>query len=69
VLSSCVIDHENPFIREHAILCIKALLKDNAENQQLIASLEARKVVDDDAIREAGMQAEIVDGKLKLNKS
>lgn len=35
----------NPYIKEHAVMCLKFLLENNPENQALISSLEAREVV------------------------
>jgi hypothetical protein len=35
----------NPYIKEHAVMCLKFLLENNPENQALVSSLEAREVV------------------------
>ncbi|KAK7207947.1 spinocerebellar ataxia type 10 protein domain-containing protein [Myxozyma melibiosi] len=68
VLSQCNIDDNNPFIREYAILLIKNLLADNQENQDFVASLEAREAVTSDALHEAGYETSIIDGKVSLRK-
>lgn len=68
ILSNCIIDRNNPFIRERAILCIRYLLEGNAENQAFVAKLEAKEAVKEDDIDEAGYQTEFIDGKLKLKK-
>lgn len=68
ILSNCMIDRNNPFIRERAILCIRYLLEGNAENQAFVAKLEAKETVSEGAIDEAGYQTEFIDGKLKLKK-
>ncbi len=33
-------------IREHAVLCIKSLLKDNVENQKIVRQIQPKKIVD-----------------------
>ncbi|KAK9456675.1 spinocerebellar ataxia type 10 protein domain-containing protein [Dipodascopsis uninucleata] len=68
ILSQCNIDDNNPFIREYAILCIKGLLENNKENQDFVASLEARESLTSDVLREAGYEATIIDGKVALKK-
>jgi ataxin-10 len=40
VLSNCVIDDNNPFIKERAITCLKFLLANNSKNQQVVRELE-----------------------------
>lgn len=69
VLSNCIIDDDNPFLKERSILCLKFLLSGNSENQAFVESLEAKQVVNDDALREAGYEVDIVDGNVKLKKS
>lgn len=66
VLSNCVIDNNNPFIKEQAIVCLKYLLSKNPKNQQFVADLEAKKTVDDDVLQEVGYQVEVVDGKVTV---
>ncbi|RCK65148.1 Copper transport protein 86 [Candida viswanathii] len=68
VLSNCVIDNNNPFIKEQAIVCLKYLLAKNPQNQQFVADLEAKKSVDDDVLQEVGYQVEVVDGKVTVKK-
>lgn len=68
VLSNCVIDKNEPYIKERAIICIRFLLEKNAENQKFVAQLEAKKTYDEEALREVGYETEIIDGKLKLKK-
>ncbi|EGF83378.1 hypothetical protein BATDEDRAFT_84926 [Batrachochytrium dendrobatidis JAM81] len=66
VLSNCVIDDLNPYLREYALFAVRNLTKNNRENQMLIASLEARKVVPNEILTEMGVEAAIdpVTGKL-----
>ena len=68
VLSNCVIDENNPFIKEQAILCVKYLLDQNPKNQQFVANLEAKKTVDDSVLQEVGYKVDIVDGKVNIHK-
>ncbi|KAJ3029813.1 UNVERIFIED_CONTAM: Ataxin-10 [Siphonaria sp. JEL0065] len=41
VLSHCIIDESNPFVKEWAMFAIRNLCEGNAENQRLIESMEA----------------------------
>ncbi|GEQ66520.1 hypothetical protein JCM33374_g183 [Metschnikowia sp. JCM 33374] len=69
ILSNCVIDDNNPYIKEHSILCLKFLLDNNQKNQEFIASLEAKKVVDGEALSKAGYEITIEEGNVKLKNS
>lgn len=40
VLNCCSYDEHNPFIREHAIMCLRFLMEGNKENQDHIRALE-----------------------------
>ena len=67
VLSNCVIDDNDPFIKERCIVCIRFLLDGNKENQDFVAKLEAKKVVDDGTLEEAGYEAKVTkEGKIEL---
>lgn len=66
ILSSCVIDGYNPFLKEHAVICIKYALQNNSENQDFVAELEARQVVDESVLKHTGCEAVIENGKLAL---
>ncbi|SCU92957.1 LAFA_0F13894g1_1 [Lachancea sp. 'fantastica'] len=67
VLSNCVIDDNDPFIKERSIMCIKMLLEDNAENQKIVAQLETKKPVDDDLLSSAGYKVNVgKDGKIQI---
>lgn len=68
ILSNCMIDRNNPFIRERSILCIKYLLEGNEKNQSLVAQLEAKQSVSEDVIDQVGYETEMVDGKIRLKK-
>lgn len=69
ILSNCMIDDSNPFIKERAIMCVKFLLANNEENQRFVAELEAKKTVDDLALKDVGYEVEIQDGKVQLRKA
>ena len=67
VLSNCVIDDNDPFIKERCIICIRFLLDGNKENRDFVAKLEAKKVVDDGTLEEAGYEAKVTkEGKIEL---
>lgn len=68
ILSNCIIDDTNKFIRERAIVCIRFLLENNKENQNVVAQLEVRKPVDDNVLQDIGYQVGIKDGRIHLNK-
>ncbi|KAI8800494.1 spinocerebellar ataxia type 10 protein domain-containing protein [Cladochytrium replicatum] len=68
VLELCNYDESNPFIREHAIFAVRNLCEGNAENQNVIAQLEARKATLD-VERSSGDVEAVVDegGKVRLH--
>ena len=67
VLSNCIIDDNNPFIKERSILCIRYLLADNQQNQDFITKLEAKKAVNDDVLEKAGYRMNVDgNGNVKL---
>ena len=69
ILSCTNFDAHNPYIKEHAIMCLKFLLEGNRENQNVVEELEARKVVNDEGgmLEKNGFEA-IIDqtGKLAI---
>ncbi|ETN39291.1 uncharacterized protein HMPREF1541_05514 [Cyphellophora europaea CBS 101466] len=56
VLACTVHDANNPYIREHAVMCLKFLLEGNEENQALVAQLESQGVADAYDEGEGGFQ-------------
>ncbi|KAF9462934.1 spinocerebellar ataxia type 10 protein domain-containing protein [Collybia nuda] len=40
VMSLCVVDERNPYLREHAIFTLRNLLKDNLENQAVVEGIK-----------------------------
>jgi hypothetical protein len=68
ILSCTNFDAHNPYIKEHAVMCLKFLLEGNRENQKLIEELEAREVRDDNGmLQQRGLEA-VIDktGKLAI---
>ncbi|CCE63015.1 hypothetical protein TPHA_0D03820 [Tetrapisispora phaffii CBS 4417] len=67
VLSNCMIDDNDPFIKERAIVCIRVLLTENKENQDFVAQLESKKAVQNETLEEAGYEVKVSsDGSVKL---
>ncbi|BFZ65182.1 ATP-binding cassette-type vacuolar membrane transporter Hmt1 [Saitoella coloradoensis] len=66
ILSQCNVDDDNPYLREHAVFCVRNLLEDNAENQALVAEMEAIKAMPSEALEGTGIAPIIADGKVKL---
>ncbi|RMZ86722.1 hypothetical protein DV736_g6053, partial [Chaetothyriales sp. CBS 134916] len=64
ILSCTQYDGNNPYIKEHAVMCIKFLLEGNQENQQLVEALEARGVSGEDEgrWRERGFEIAVGEG-------
>lgn len=67
VLACCNFDSNNPYIREHAIMCLRFLLEGNTENQAIVRQLEPRKSIPDEMLDKRGYEAYIDDkGKAGL---
>ena len=67
VLACCNFDHNNPYIREHAIMCLRFLLEGNRENQEIVRALEPRRAVPDEVLDKRGYETYIDDkGKVGL---
>ncbi|KAG2734266.1 hypothetical protein G9P44_002272 [Scheffersomyces stipitis] len=69
ILSSCIIDENNPFVKERAIVCLKFLLANNLGNQKFVRDLEAKSSVDDEVLKDVGLEVEIENGKVSLKKN
>ncbi|KAL2012191.1 hypothetical protein VTN00DRAFT_4909 [Thermoascus crustaceus] len=69
ILSCTSFDAHNPYIKEHAVMCLKFLLEGNKENQKVVEELEAREVVKDESgiLEKSGYEA-VLDqtGKLTI---
>jgi len=59
LLQQCVLDEDNPFLREWSIWCARNLLNGNPENQQLVASLEMQGTVDVPELAQLGLRVEV----------
>jgi palmitoyltransferase len=71
ILQCTLYDAHNPYIKEHAVVCLRFLLEGNKENQQVVGGLEGREVVtgneEGGMLGAAGMRAEIGEGgRVKL---
>jgi palmitoyltransferase len=69
ILACTSFDAHNPYIKEHAVMCLKFLLEGNKENQKLVEELEAREVVKDEGgVLEKGGYEAVIDpvGKLAI---
>jgi palmitoyltransferase len=69
ILSCCSFDSHNPYIREHAIMCLRFLLEGNEANQRLVRELEAREGVPSEVLERGGWET-FVDrgGKVGLRR-
>ena len=67
ILQCCHFDSNNPYIREHAIMCLRFLLEGNRENQMIVGELEARKAVPNEVLDKRGYETYIDnEGKVGL---
>ncbi|KAF2092293.1 hypothetical protein K490DRAFT_22563, partial [Saccharata proteae CBS 121410] len=56
MLNCCAYDEHNPYIKEHAIMCLRFLLEGNAENQALIKKLEPKGLVPNEVLDSHGYE-------------
>ncbi|KAI9666002.1 MAG: copper transport protein [Bathelium mastoideum] len=56
VLNCTQHDEHNPYIREHAIMCLRFLLDSNKENQDVVRALEARGIVPSEVLDKRGYE-------------
>lgn len=61
ILSCTNFDAHNPYIKEHAVMCLKFLLEGNPENQKVVEELEARGPVQRGEVGELGLRT-VVEG-------
>ena len=62
ILSCCNYDEHNPYIREHAIMCLRFLMEGNKENQDVVRQLEARETVPSEVLDQGGYET-FLDGR------
>ncbi len=65
ILSCCNFDANNPYIREHAIMCLRFLLEGNRENMEIVRALEPRKGVPEEVLDKRGYET-FIDEKGKV---
>ena len=65
ILQCCNYDSHNPYIREHAIMCLRFVLEGNEANSQIVRDLEARQVVPSEVLDERGYET-FIDAKGKV---
>lgn len=68
ILNNMMIDLNNPFIKENSVLTLSALLKNNPENQAIVANLKQQEVVKEEELEKAGYEVNIVDGNVRLKQ-
>ena len=69
ILQCCNYDNNNPYIREHAIMCLRFMLDQNAENKKVIQELEAKKVVPGEVFDKMPFEPYMDEqGKVKLRR-
>ncbi|KAL6847493.1 hypothetical protein ACP4OV_022519 [Aristida adscensionis] len=59
LLQQCVVDEENPYLREWGLLAVKNLLEGNVENQREVSELEMQEPVITPEIANIGLKVEI----------
>ncbi|KAJ7951048.1 Ataxin-10 [Quillaja saponaria] len=59
LLQQCVIDYDNPFLREWGIWSVRNILEGNEENQRVVAELELQGSVDVPEIASLGLRVEV----------
>lgn len=59
LLQQCVLDEDNPFLREWGIWCASNILQGNAENQQMVADLEIQGTVEVPELAKLGLRVEV----------
>ena len=68
VLAQCNIDDLNPYLREHAMYCVRNLLDNNTENQEVVNTLQPVGVEQTPELSEAGYRADMKDGLVGINR-
>ena len=67
ILACCPFDENNPYIREHAIMCLRFLLEGNKENQEIVRTLQPKRTVPVEVLDKRGYETYIDDkGKVGL---
>ncbi|CCG81168.1 Putative uncharacterized protein [Taphrina deformans PYCC 5710] len=69
VLGQCNIDELNPYLREHTLFCIRNLLENNKENQDVMDSIKPVGVEQSKELSDLGYSAELKDGKIGVSRA
>ncbi|OCK78737.1 hypothetical protein K432DRAFT_406209 [Lepidopterella palustris CBS 459.81] len=56
ILNCCTYDEHNPYIREHAIMCLRFLMEGNRENQSCVRDLEPKGCVPNEVLDQHGYE-------------
>lgn len=59
IMQQCIVDENNPFLREWGIWAVRNLLEGNADNQLRVAELELQGSVDTPDISSLGLRVEV----------
>ena len=59
LLQQCVLDDDNPFLREWGIWCASNLLQGNDDNKQIVADMEMQGTVEVPELAKLGLQVKI----------
>ncbi|KAF2193024.1 hypothetical protein K469DRAFT_730017 [Zopfia rhizophila CBS 207.26] len=59
ILNCCTHDEHNPYIREHAIMCLRFLMEGNKENQDVVRELEPKGTVPNEVLDQHGYETYI----------
>jgi ataxin-10 len=59
LLQQCVVDEENPYLREWGLLAVRNMLEGNEDNQQEVAELELKEPVTPPEISRLGLKVEV----------
>lgn len=63
IMAQCNIDDLNPYLREHAMYCLRNLLDGNPENQRVVDSIKPVGIQESAELSDLGYRAELKDGK------
>jgi ataxin-10 len=59
LLQQCVVDDDNPYLREWGLLAVRNMLEGNEDNQQEVAELELKEPVTTPKISKLGLEVEV----------
>lgn len=68
ILAQCNIDDLNPYLREHAMYCIRNLLDENKPNQDLVDSIKPVGVQQTAELTDLGYRTELQNGKVGVSR-